>query len=253
MKPFINQFELHFKRLVLRDLKSYIAALIFPIFFYYLYTRVFAWEMSAEMLKIWQLDYMISMIIYGNLITSIQVISSSLVKDHQDYFDLFVILSPKSKFYYYWMLVLVYFSLNALIFMLISSLAFFLNQVSLPLLSYLVLLVFSLFASAIFSLLGILLAQLNNSLLVNILTNLLVFPLAILGGLWWPIEIMPGWLQDIGKLLPTYQSAALCRQFIHQGQMSVALLLHLLSWALGLSLLILVLVKWIPYKEPKTS
>lgn len=253
MNSFISQLVLHFKRLVLRDLKSFFAALIFPIFFYYLYTRVFVWGMSAEMLKIWQLDYMISMIIYGNLITSIQVISNSLVKDHQDYFDLFVILSPKSRFYYYWTIVLVYFSINVLIFVVISLLAVVLNQVSVPILSYLVLLIFSLLASVIFSLFGILLAQLNNSLLVNILTNLLVFPLAILGGLWWPIEMMPSWLQRIGKLLPTYQSAELCRQFIHQGQLSGDFFLALLCWAIVLSLLIVILVKWIPYKEPKTS
>ena len=59
------------------------------------------------------------------------------------------------------------------------------------------------------SLFGIIISFVGNTTGVNILSNLISFPLAILGGLWWPIETMPEWLQVIGRMLPSYFAANL--------------------------------------------
>ena len=51
-------------------------------------------------------------------------------------------------------------------------------------------------------LLGILVSLVGSGNTVNVLCNLVVFPMAILSGLWWPLETMPDWMQHVGQLLP---------------------------------------------------
>jgi len=38
----------------------------------------------------------------------------------------------------------------------------------------------------------------------NALANILMYAVAALGGAWWPIEIVPGWMQQLARLTPTY-------------------------------------------------
>jgi ABC-2 type transport system permease protein len=38
----------------------------------------------------------------------------------------------------------------------------------------------------------------------NALANILMYTVAALGGAWWPIEVVPGWMQQLAKFTPTY-------------------------------------------------
>ncbi len=38
----------------------------------------------------------------------------------------------------------------------------------------------------------------------NALANILMYIIAALGGAWWPIEIVPAWMQQLARLTPTY-------------------------------------------------
>jgi ABC-2 type transport system permease protein len=49
------------------------------------------------------------------------------------------------------------------------------------------------------------------------LTNILFVTLAVLGGLWMPLSIFPGWLQHISIALPTYHLGALALQAAGEG------------------------------------
>ena len=37
----------------------------------------------------------------------------------------------------------------------------------------------------------------------SILTNMLLFPMMMIGGAFFPLEVMPQWMQDIGTVTPT--------------------------------------------------
>lgn len=53
--------------------------------------------------------------------------------------------------------------------------------------------------------LGVLLAALaHTSAQVNALSTIVSMSLGALGGAWWPIEIVPGWMQTLAQALPTY-------------------------------------------------
>ncbi len=53
--------------------------------------------------------------------------------------------------------------------------------------------------------LGILVAALaRTSAQANGLSIILIMALSALGGAWWPIEIVPAWMQNLARALPTY-------------------------------------------------
>jgi ABC-2 type transport system permease protein len=59
------------------------------------------------------------------------------------------------------------------------------------------------FAFAITSL-GMLMAALTRTpAQANSLNTIIVLAMASLGGAWWPLEIVPQWMQTLGRLFPT--------------------------------------------------
>lgn len=64
--------------------------------------------------------------------------------------------------------------------------------------------------------------------------------LAALGGLWWPLEIVPPFMQTIGKALPTGQAITIFHDLIGRGwglAENLPLLLGLGAWCVGLAVL----------------
>lgn len=60
------------------------------------------------------------------------------------------------------------------------------------------------FALAISSL-GLMMAALvKTTAQANALSTILVLSMSALGGAWWPLEIVPGWMQMVGQLSPIY-------------------------------------------------
>ena len=57
---------------------------------------------------------------------------------------------------------------------------------------------------SLFLTLGLIIAQLNDIQKASSFANLLNITLAILGGLWFPVNTFPDWLQSISKNMPTY-------------------------------------------------
>lgn len=51
---------------------------------------------------------------------------------------------------------------------------------------------------------GILLGQIRSADTLSLCANICYMGLAILGGLWYPVDSFPTWLQSFSKLFPTY-------------------------------------------------
>ena len=135
------------------------------------------------------------------LISSVFTVSNTLLEDRICKFDLLVELSAVSKLQYYGSMVIVFLSLNLLGALSLEITAIVINhiQVSFPLV-----------------LLGILVSLVGSGNTVNVLCNLVVFPMAILSGLWWPLETMPDWMQHVGQLLPAYHAKEFLNEFIQE-------------------------------------
>lgn len=249
MKASLIQITMNIRRLLLRDMKSFIASFIFPIFFYILYTKFFTFEMDDSAMRHWQLDYLVSMTVYGMVSTAIQTVSSALIKDKTYHLDMFVRLSPQSYWKYYINMCVTYIPLYVILFILLSLIAYFLHHVTMPIQIWLGFLGLIILSSGLFSLFGVIVGMNRSNIIANVFSNLLVFPMAILGGLWWPIYIMPNWLQAIGKSLPTYQAAEIIRSLVFQREFQLPHILGFLTWLLGLFIAIIALSKYQSGKE----
>jgi ABC-2 type transport system permease protein len=71
--------------------------------------------------------------------------------------------------------------------------------------------------SLVFAALGVAIGYLASGDAVRPITMIIYFGLSILGGLWFPSDGFPQWLQDIAKWLPTHAYAAVGRA-IEQSQ-----------------------------------
>lgn len=249
MKKFWFQTKINLTRLVRRDIKTVFFALFFPIFFYILYTRVFVFEMPEAEMLIWQTDYMISMIIFGSMFTMVITMANALLEDYINQFQLFVHLTPTSKWTYFLSINMVYLPINFLLTLSVGLIAYFVNGVVLGMIQWTVLLLILLLGTLPFSLLGIMVSYGRKTTIVNILGNLIVFPLAIVGGLWWPLEMMPLWIVSIGEQLMTNKLLVLSRDWVHLNQFNIGAFFGIILWIFGLVAVMIGLQKLFKYKE----
>ncbi len=75
----------------------------------------------------------------------------------------------------------------------------------------------------------------------DLLTNALLFPLAMIGGAFFPLEMMPRWMADIGRLTPNGWALSEFRSIL-SGEFSFA---EVALGALGIILVTLALAWWI--------
>lgn len=74
--------------------------------------------------------------------------------------------------------------------------------------------------------------------------TVLFFVLAFLGGLWWPRQTMPGWMQTISDLSPAGAAVGGLQDALAGGWPGWSHLLVMLVWTGGLSLLSVRLFRW---------
>ena len=89
--------------------------------------------------------------------------------------------------------------IQTLILILFGALAFGVPWGSAPLALAVIVVAFSLAITA----LGLMFAALTKTLAqANALSTIVVLSIAALGGAWWPLDIVPGWMQTLGRLSP---------------------------------------------------
>lgn len=251
MKNFLYQSNIHMKRQFIRKPTAVFFSTLFPILFYALYTKVFTMPISGEALRKWNIDYLISMVIYGVLITAITNTAVALLEDHLNHFDLFVDLSPTPKWQYYLSMMIVYVPFYLFLMALLGIEGYFLNEVVLDFSQWAGFFLAMLVGLIPFSLIGMLISLAGNQTAVNVLSNLVAFPMAILGGLWWPIDFMPQWLQDIGRRLPTYHVAEIIRRWVHDEKIIWESAGVLVIWTLILLVCIIIVKSLLKRREPQ--
>lgn len=252
MKNFFLQTTINFKRIVLRNLRLLIFSILIPIGFYLLFTQVMTPDLSPDALHSWKIDYLISMIVYSSLLSAIFTVANTLLEDHLRKFDLFVTLSPLSKYRYYLSMGVVFMAMNVLAASALTTVAVFVNHLSLSLTDLgLLCLVAPLLSLPLF-LLGILVSLAGTANVVNLLSNLLVFPMAIFSGLWWPLDTMHHWVQQVGSWLPTYHAAQILKEAIQPTYFHFSHFGVLLLWGIAFALILSNISKRLAQHEVQT-
>jgi ABC-2 type transport system permease protein len=81
-----------------------------------------------------------------------------------------------------------------------------------------------------FALLGLGLGYLATSQTVQPLSLLVYLGLSVVGGLWLPLDILPGWVAAVGRLLPTHAYADMSWRVAFGGAPSVGDVVTLAVW-----------------------
>lgn len=243
MTNYLYQLKINFKRIILRNKAFFLFDMLLPIVFYLLYTKILPSGVSQQQLQTWNKDYLISMMIYGCLLGSIITTANTLLNDQTSNFKVFISLKPISKFQYYSSLIAIFVTLNLIASIAISITGKLINDITLPISSIIKIILTNTIGTIPLILIGIMISFAKRPELVNLLTNLIVFPLAIISGLWWPIEMMPKWLQAFGKLLPTYQLSTIDKTFLNHTDLNWFAFINILIWFGIFSLLLLLINK----------
>ena len=252
MKNFLTQVKLNVLRLALRNKRFLFFSFAFPILFYLLYTKLMNVGIPAPAMKTWQLQFMVSMAVYSSLISCVSSAPSLLTEDRERHFTLFVQLTGASKLRYYASMVAVFLPLSLVALAALGLVATLVNGVSLSLLYWLILVVLLPLLSIPLLLIGILISLVGSSALVNLLGQIVMFGFAILGGLWWPIDMLPAWLQHIGKMLPSYQIATLMQQIVQKTSISTENIIGLIIWLIFLLAALILVNRRLRLREVQT-
>ncbi|MGG5312494.1 ABC-2 type transport system permease [Enterococcus sp. DIV2381] len=103
-----------------------------------------------------------------------------------------------------------------------------------------------LFGALAFLTLGTILSNFKEEKTASVCANILFLGLALLGGLWFPTEQFPSWLQSISKMTPTYHFRELAVGYINKGSIPIVSILAMLAYSclfLGISYLIILKTK----------
>ena len=109
MKNFLFQVEINYKRIIFSEFTVSFFQYSHADWLYLLFTQVMNQSIPDNILKTWTITYLISMIVYSMLISSVFTVSNTLLEDRICKFDLLVELSAVSKLQYYGSMVIVFY------------------------------------------------------------------------------------------------------------------------------------------------
>ncbi|MYV05038.1 MULTISPECIES: ABC transporter permease [Furfurilactobacillus] len=228
MNQLCTQTKYAIKRELLRNPRFFLFNLAMPAFFYILFTKILV-QGSASEKQQFNLNYMDSMIFS---------VSAFLAEDRQENMPTLLAITPAKQLYYYVGLMLTMTVMNMLSASVILTIATIINGVHLTLSSLLLIVGLSALGGLPLMLIGVLVAKSGRPSSVNSLCNLIVFPMAIISGLWWPIGLLPHWMQQIGKLMPTYAVNSLLNVVTKQMHFNWSFIVSLAGWTGALLIII---------------
>lgn len=249
MKNFIYQVTVNYKRIVFRNPMFYGFALFMPIAFYLVFTKMIDMGISGSAMKEFQINYLISMAVYSALMSSIISVANTLLEDREHQFTLFLDLSPLSKIKYYLGMLLVFLPLTSLIVIVLGIVGILVNGVEISLSLWLIFIFLLPLLSLPLVFIGFLISLAGTSNAVNGLAQLVSLPMAMLSGLWWPLEMFPDWMQKIGQSLLAYQISTIIQEILNKEKFHLANIFGLIIWSIILLLILFSALRYIRRHE----
>jgi ABC-2 type transport system permease protein len=229
-------YTAHSALLTAKNVSFLLFSVTLPVILYVVFSQMFATGNDGGGTD-WAAMIMISMAAYGSLGAAMSGGAQLAVERRSGWFrQLALTVLPPQAFLWSKAAVIMLVVLPALL--LVFAAGFAIGGVRAPLLvwlSSLGLLWLGLIPLTIF---GIVIGLWVRAEAVQGLTTLLLLLLAMLGGLWFPVEVMPQLMQGIARTLPSYWLAELGRYpFLPDAAFPWPGVVVLLAWAVGLTFL----------------
>ena len=177
-------------------------SLFMPILFYFIFTKIFNTGIQDK--QEWQAHYLMSMTAFSVMGSSIMTLGIRLVEERSQGWSMFMRITPISDFAYFSAKMIGQTIIHIFSILLIFTAGAIINHVSLSVTEWLMCAFWILLGSAPFLAIGTLIGTMKRVDTASGISNVFYMILAISGGMWMPMEIMPEFVQSFGKWLPSY-------------------------------------------------
>lgn len=201
MKRFVLSCKMEVLRL-LRNPFYIIFALLMPVGFYILYTTVF--PVGTGTPSEWAGYYLMSMTSFSVMGSAITTFCARNIQETTQGFTTLIQITPLPSSIYFICKMIGQTLIHLVSIITIFVVGILVNGVTLPFLTWLLCGLWILVGAFSFLALGSLLSNIKKLDAAVGISNMLYFALAILGGMWMPMEMMPRMIQQIGAWLPSY-------------------------------------------------
>ncbi|MEI5993809.1 ABC transporter permease [Candidatus Enterococcus mansonii] len=212
MNALIVQTKTDLNRSLFRSKPFIFFSLGMPVGFYLLFTKVFNMGVPEEYMDIFYKDSMIQMATYSVMISSLFSFSMTLIEDRKQGVKQFLRLSPMPESIYYASKILTQFLINSLLLIVIFLVGYFVNGVHMPFFTWIFCGLWILYGCLPIVALATIVSLAKDSNTASVLSNMILMPLAIISGLWWPIDLFPELVQKMSAGLPSFYAAQGAKQ-----------------------------------------
>lgn len=227
-----------------RDITTFLLGIGIPVAFFFMITSMFTSQsgFTDNEMKVATKYFLISMTIYSSLSFALFSFPSMFQGDRSNNWYMFIKNSPIKMWQYYFVKIvrtLINF-LFAIIIVFIVGNVF--KGVEMTPKQWFISLLLILFGSFCMLSIGLLLSFINSQEKLSIIANIIYMILGMLGGLWWPLNQFPDYLQKVGKLMPTHHIREVVIQYISESSFAINSMLVLIGYAI-IFIVITIIVK----------
>ncbi|AEP00533.1 MULTISPECIES: ABC transporter permease [Bacillaceae] len=227
MKAFQLQCKMEIKR-VLRNRYFVFWSLAMPIVFYYIFTKVV--DTHAPDPAAWKAHYLMSMTAFSVMGSSIMTLGIRIVQERAQGWAAFMRLTPLPDSIYLSARMAGQSVIHVFSICMIFFAGAILNRVSLAPAEWAMSGGWILLGSLPFLSIGTLIGCMKKVETAAAISNVLYMLLAVCGGMWMPIEVMPKTMQNIAHWLPSYHFGSGAWEIVQGGMPGWKNILVLLTY-----------------------
>ena len=226
----INLAKIEFVRAG-RNKKYLIMSIGMPVVFYLIFTALLKLP-NIEAQRLFMKEYLMSMTVFSLSSFSLFTFPVEIIEDKKNGWrnllyrlpisvkDIYIVKLFKMVIYFFVSIVLVF------------LVGYLIRGVQLTITQWVVSGLLLLFGATVFLSLGTILSNFKDEKTSSIFGNLLFLGLAMVGGLWFPTNQFPEWLQTVSKLTPTYHFRELAVGYITSGEIPLKSILVMIIYGL---------------------
>lgn len=200
MKVLTNQCKAEILR-VFRNPYFIFWSLLMPIVFYFVFTRVM--QVGADD-PVWNAHFLMSMAAFSVMGSAIMTLGIRMVEERAKGWSNFMRVTPLSGAVYFFAKMIGQSLVHVFSIIVIFLAGELINGISLPWTEWILAGAWILLGSLPFLGLGVLVGSMKRVDTAAGVSNVIYMLLAITGGMWMPMEILPKAVQAVGNWLPAY-------------------------------------------------
>ncbi|MBS4206544.1 ABC transporter permease [Bacillus sp. FJAT-50079] len=204
MAIFIHQCKIEIIR-ILRNPYYIFWSLFMPIVFYIIFTKVMNLDVPDK--SLWDAHFLMSITTFSVMGSAIMTLGIRMVEENKEGWTRFIKVTPLSGSVYFCAKMIGQTMIHVLSILIIFLTGVLVNGVSLSALQWIMSGIWILLASLPFLAMGVLFGMMKRVDTAAGVSNVVYMVLAITGGMWMPMEVLPKTIQSISAWLPAFHFA----------------------------------------------